>query len=409
MTSFVGFILVLMVILLASKFASWASIKLGQPAVLGSLLMGILLGPTLVDLTHLPFLNNSHLPEMITELGELGVLLLMFIAGLELHLKDLVGNTKVSALAGVLGVILPVGLGWITGELYGLGIYESLFLGLILGATSVSISAQTLMELNMLRSRVGLGLLGAAVFDDILVILLLSIVLALASGTGSLVGMLLIFGKIVLYLAASMMIGVHVLPWLSRNIVRLPVSQPAVTLALIVMLFYAITSELVGGMAAITGTFIAGLMFSRTPEKERIEPGIRSLAYGFFVPIFFVSIGLGINLREISGSALILLAVMSVLGILGKILGSGFGAKMGGFSTLESIQLGAGMVSRGEVGLIVATIGANNGFVNADEVSAAIGMVLITTLVTPPLLRWLFKKKEPVAKQDLVAEEQEGE
>ncbi|MEM5773509.1 MAG: cation:proton antiporter, partial [Anaerolineaceae bacterium] len=390
-------------------FASWLSIKLGQPAVLGSLLMGILLGPSVVDLTHMSFLNNSHIAEFITELGELGVLLLMFIAGLELHLKDLVGNTRVSALAGILGVVIPVGLGWLTGELYGLGIYESLFLGLILGATSVSISAQTLMELNVLRTRVGLGLLGAAVFDDILVILLLSVVMALASGAGSVVGMLLIFGRIVLYLVVSMLLGLHVLPWLSRKIVRLPVSQPAVTLALIVLLFYAITAELVGGMAAITGTFIAGLMFSRTPEKERIEPGIRALAYGFFVPIFFVSIGLGINLREISGSALVLLAVMSVLGILGKIIGSGVGAKLGGFTTLESLQLGAGMVSRGEVGLIVATIGLNSGFVNAEEVSAAIGMVLITTLVTPPLLRWLFRMKQPVAKQELSVDKQEGE
>jgi len=209
----------------------------------------------------------------------------------------------------------------------------------------------------------------------------------------------------VLYLVASVALGIYVLPWVTRKVVHLHISQPAVTLALIVMLFYGLTAELVGGMAAITGTFIAGLMLGRTPEKERIEPGIRAISYGFFVPIFFISIGLGINLREISGNALLLMLIISVLGILGKIIGAGLGARLGGFTTLEAAQLGAGMVSRGEVGLIVATIGLENGYVNTEEVSAAIGMVLITTLVTPPLLRWLFKQKRTVAKQEKTVEE----
>lgn len=394
MTAFLEFVLVLLIFLLAAKLASWASIKLGQPSVFGVLLMGILLGPSLLDVIHLPFFSSTHLEELFLQLGELGVLLLMFLAGLELNLKDLAGNTRVSALAGALGVLVPVSMGWLAGELHGLDFIQSLFLGLILGATSVSISAQTLMELKVLRTRVGLGLLGAAVFDDILVILLLSITLAAASGAGSLLGIALVFARMLLYLAASVAVGIYLLPWLTRKAGKLPVSQSVLTLALTVMLFYGLTAELVGGMAAITGTFIAGLMFSRTDEKEHIEAGMRSLAYAFFVPLFFISIGLSINLREISGNALTLMLIMSVLGILGKIIGSGLGAKLGGFSTLESLQLGAGMVSRGEVGLIVATIGLNNGFVDPEEVSAAIGMVLITTLVTPPLLRWLFKKKQ---------------
>jgi Kef-type K+ transport system membrane component KefB len=393
-TAFLEFVLVLLIFLLAAKLASWASIKLGQPSVFGVLLMGILLGPSLLDVIHLPFFSSTHLEELFLQLGELGVLLLMFLAGLELNLKDLAGNTRVSALAGALGVFVPVSMGWLAGELHGLDFIQSLFLGLILGATSVSISAQTLMELKALRTRVGLGLLGAAVFDDILVILLLSITLAAASGAGSLLGIALVFARMLLYLAASVAVGIYLLPWLTRKAGKLPVSQSVLTLALTVMLFYGLMAELVGGMAAITGTFIAGLMFSRTDEKEHIEAGMRSLAYAFFVPLFFISIGLSINLREISGNALTLMLIMSVLGILGKIIGSGLGAKLGGFSTLESLQLGAGMVSRGEVGLIVATIGLNNGFVDPEEVSAAIGMVLITTLVTPPLLRWLFKKKQ---------------
>lgn len=159
----------------------------------------------------------------------------------------------------------------------------------------MSISAQTLMELRVLRTRVGLGLLGAAVFDDILVILLLSTVLAVFSGGGDLVSILLIFLRILLYLGASVAFGLWALPWLSRKVTSLSISQASLSLALVVLLLYGLTAELVGGMAAITGAFLAGLMFARTPEKERIERGVRPMAYSLFVPVFFISIGLEIK------------------------------------------------------------------------------------------------------------------
>jgi Kef-type K+ transport system membrane component KefB len=149
-------------------------------------------------------------------------------------------------------------------------------------------------------------------------------------------------------------------------------------------------------MAAITGTFLAGLMFSRSPEKERLERGIHSLAYGFFVPIFFVNIGLSVNARELDVSVLWLFVVITITAIIGKLLGSGFGAKLAGFSWREAGQLGTGMVSRGEVGLILAAVGAEQGLLTSSEFSAIIGMIIITTLVTPPMLRALFleSKKE---------------
>jgi len=394
MSSFLQLIFALLVIILAAKTASYLSVKLGQPSVLGELLVGILLGPTLLDLTHLPFLTDTHLTEVVHHLGELGVLLLMFIAGLELHLSDLAKNTKVSAYAGILGVVFPVALGWGAGALFGFDLPSSVFLGLILGATSVSISAQTLMELKVLRTRVGLGLLGAAVFDDILVILLLSTALAIFSGGGGLVSVLLIVLRILLYLGGSIALGLWVLPWITRRVAKLDISQPSLSLALVVLLIYGLAAELVGNMAAITGAFLAGLMFARTAEKETIERGVRALAYSLFVPVFFVSIGLGINLRDTSSEMLIILFVIVIIGVLGKILGSGLGAVLGGFSKMEALQLGAGMVSRGEVGLIVAAIGMTNGYVKDAEFSAVIGMVIITTLITPPLLRSLFAKKQ---------------
>ncbi len=269
----------------------------------------------------------------------------------------------------------------------------ALFLGLTMGATSVSISAQTLMELKVLRSKVGLGLLGAAVFDDILVIILLSIFLAVVSGGSGIVEILIIFGKIILFLALSIGIGTWVLPGIARKVSRMPISQGVLTLAIVVMLLYGIGAELIGGMAAITGTFIAGLMFARSPEKNRFEPGLIAIAYSFFVPIFFVSIGISVDLREVQPSAIWLIAVVSAAGIIGKWLGSGVGAKLAGMTLRESAQLGAGMISRGEVGLIVGAVGLAEGLVNNNEFSAIIGMVLVTTIVTPPLLKALFAKK----------------
>ncbi|MEW6093497.1 MAG: cation:proton antiporter [Chloroflexota bacterium] len=391
MSSFLQLSFMLIVILLAAKLAGYLSLRLGQPSVLGELLVGILLGPSLLDILHLTFLDGHALGETIHELGELGVLLLMFIAGLELHLEELTRNTKVSAFAGVMGVLLPVALGWGTGALFGFHTEAALFLGLTLAATSVSISAQTLIELKVLRSRVGLGLLGAAVFDDVLVLLLLSGFLAVLEGGASLLDILVILLRMILFLAASVAFGLWALPRIVRLAGKLPISQGVLTLALVVMLTYGLAAELVGQMAAITGAFIAGLMFARSHEKERIEQGAAALAYGLFVPIFFIGIGLSVNLRELQLSALWLTLVIILVAIVSKLVGAGLGAKLGGFSWRESWQLGAGMISRGEVGLIVANVGIGAGLVTQDEFSAILGMVLASTLVTPPILRALFK------------------
>jgi Kef-type K+ transport system membrane component KefB len=404
MSVFLQLAFLIAVILLAAKVAGYLSVRLGQPSVLGELLVGILLGPSLLDLLHLPFLEGGHLGETIAELGELGVLLLMFIAGLELHLDELTANTKVSALAGVMGVLLPVALGTATGLLFNFGLEAALFLGLTLGATSVSISAQTLMELKVLRTRVGLGLLGAAVFDDILIILLLSIVLAIVSGGTSATGILWILLRMVIFLAASVAFGLYVLPRLVRLTSRLPISQGVLSLAVVILLFYGVAAEVVGGMAAITGSFLAGLMFARAAEKERLMQGISALAYGLFVPIFFVSIGLTVNIRELEADALLLTGVIIVVAILSKLVGSGLGARWAGFSWRESWQLGAGMVSRGEVGLIVANVGIGAGLVTGEEFSAIVGMVLASTIVTPPMLRALFAEPKKNVEEEIPSE-----
>lgn len=398
MSTFLELSLLLALILMAAKLAGYFSVRLGQPSVLGELLVGILLGPSLLDLLHLPFIHHGeHLGETIQELGELGVLLLMFIAGLELHLDELTSNTKVSAFAGIMGVLVPVGLGALTGRLFNMEWEAALFMGLTLGATSVSISAQTLMELRKLRTRVGLGLLGAAVFDDVMIILLLSIFLAIFSGSTGVVGILLILGKMILFLVAATAFGIYLLPKIVNFNEKLPISQRTLALGLVILLFYGIAAEVVGGMAAITGTFLAGLMFARTSTKEKLMQGVSALAYGLFVPIFFVSIGLSVNIRDMSVSAVWLTLAVILVAVVSKLLGSGLGARWAGFSWRESWQIGAGMISRGEVGLIVANVGIGAGLVTGDEFSAIVGMVLATTIVTPPFLRALFKQENAPA------------
>lgn len=405
MSVFLQLAFLLSIILLSAKTAGYLSIRLGQPSVLGELLVGIILGPSIINLLNFSFIDHA-LTETISKLGELGVLLLMFLAGLELHLGEMKKNLRVAAFAGLMGVLWPVLLGWIAGLLFGLDQSAAIFLGLTLGATSVSISAQTLIELKVLRSRVGLSLLGAAVFDDILIILLLSVFLALQGGGGNGVEVLFIIIRMVLFLTLSALVGLWVLPWIIRHISKLPISQGLLTISLVIMLAYGIAAEYLGGMAAITGAFLAGLMLARTHEKERIESGMHALAYGLFVPIFFVNIGLSIDLRGFHLEALFFTAVIILVAIAGKWIGSGWGARLGGLSKQESIQLGAGMISRGEVGLIVASVGVQTSLVSSEEFSAIVMMVLITTLITPPILRVLFTQKKNNVKENSAEAEQ---
>lgn len=402
-SNFLEFILAIVIIIVAAKLGGYISTRFNQPSVLGELLAGLVLGPTALDMLHnwtLFFHHAETLEELLALMAELGVILLMLLAGLELHLPDLLNAGKVSALAGVLGVLLPLGLGYGAAVLFDAGSQEALFLGLTLAATSVSISAQTLMELNVLRSRVGLALLGAAVFDDILVILVLSVAFVLVGDSGGgLSGVLLTVLNMVLYLGVASVLGLWVLPWLAHQINRLPISKGTLAFVLVVCLLYAYAAEIFGGMAAITGAFLAGLFLGRTQIREEIEEGISALAYAFFVPIFFVDIGLQVNLRAISGNAWWFTAVFTLIAILSKISGSGLGARIAGFSNKEAIQLGIGMVSRGEVGLIVASFALSAGLVSQQNFSIAVFMVIMATLVTPPMLRAAFAKGAPPAQR----------
>ncbi len=399
---FLNFILAVAIIIVAAKLSGYISIRLGQPSVLGELIAGLILGPTVLNMLHWPIFGNSEaLGETIKMMAEFGVILLMMLAGLELHLNELLESGKVSALSGTLGVILPLFMGWGLALAFGAPNSEAVFIGLALSATSVSISAQTLMELNVLRSSVGLALLGAAVFDDILVILLLSIAAILfVGGAGGLGEITMTVLWMVSYIAVASLIGLFVIPTLARWANRLPVSQGIVAFAIVLVLLYAWAAEVIGGMAAITGAFLIGLFLARTPYKSRIESGIVALAYGFFVPIFFVNIGLEVNMRGISGSMWWFAIALTVVAIFSKIIGCGSGALLSGFSRMDSLRLGIGMVSRGEVGLIVASFAVSQSLLTQTNFSIVIFMVIVATLVTPPMLRAVYSSEKSTNQPD---------
>jgi Kef-type K+ transport system membrane component KefB len=391
MSDFLQLALILAILISATKLAGLLSTRLGQPAVLGELIAGLLLGPTVLNIVHAPFVTNEHLETTVLELAEFGVVFLMFIAGLEIEAEELQKSGRVALFAGVLGVIVPLLLGWGLAALFGYDTRRALFVGVLLTATSVSISAQTLIELGALRTRVGVALLGAAVLDDVLVILVLSLFLAIATGAGGPLAILVTVARMALFLGGAVIIGRWLIPVLARTVARWPISQPLVSLAIVVTLLLAWSAEYAGQVAAITGAFVAGVLFARTPQRNQIDRGLQGLAYGFLVPLFFASIGLRTDARQIDSGILVFTILICLVAIVSKVLGCGIGARLGGVNRREALQIGVGMISRGEVGLIVASVGIASGIIGQELFAVTVIMVLVTTLVTPLLLRLTFR------------------
>ncbi|MBI5567807.1 MAG: cation:proton antiporter [Chloroflexi bacterium] len=389
MSAFLQLTLALAIIILAAKAGGLISVRLRQPAVLGELIMGVLLGPTIIDLVHLPFFSDPELlHEEIFDLATLGVVFLMFSAGLEIELSEMRRAGRAATLSGSLGVIAPLLLGALAALPFGYQSNTAWFVGIILSATSVSISAQTLLELGVLRTREGITLLGAAVVDDVLVLIVLSVFLALAGGSGG--DVLVVVLKMVGYLIVSGALGWFVLPHVVAWVDRQPISEGWIATVVFITLMCALSAEVIGGLAAITGAFIAGVGLGRSPFREKIEVKMRVVTYGLLVPIFFVSIGLEANAREITGVMLPLLIVLLIVAVLSKVLGAGLGARLAGFTNQQALRVGVGMVSRGEVGLIVASIGVREGLIGPEVFSVVVVLVLLTTLIAPPMLRSVF-------------------
>ena len=395
MPPIIPLLLGLALVIAVAKLGGWASNRLGQPAVLGELVVGLVLGPSVLDVFGRPYFADAHTAETLIELGEIGVIFLMFTAGLEVHLSNFARAGRPAIFAGILGVVVPVILGAAVALPFGYAGERAIFIGIVLSATSVSISAQTLMELGLIRSREGLTLLGATVVDDVLAIAVLSAFVAIVAGDGgSAWGLAWIILRMVLFLAGAYLLGSWLLPRLARWAQRLPVSEGLMSLVVVSVLGFAWASETVGGVAAITGAFLAGVALSQSSLKDEVERGMHTLTFALFVPVFLVGIGLTADTRSLSGSDVGLAAAICLAAVVSKLVGAGLGARAGGMTWRQALRLGAGMISRGEVGLIVATVGVAAGVIGEAVFTVVVVMVLVTTLATPPLLRLVFREQE---------------
>ncbi|GIN85195.1 Na+/H+ antiporter GerT [Heyndrickxia sporothermodurans] len=373
-------ILQLAIILIASKIAGSLSVRLKQPSVLGKLLIGIVLGPSVLGL-----INET---DALEEFSQIGVILLMFIAGLETDIDEFKRTGKASAYVGFGGIVVPLVLGYIAGIILNLSTMESWFLGLLLSATSVSISVQALKEMNQLKTREGTTILGAAVIDDVVVIIALAFLMSFAGGDVHLTTIIL---KKVLFFAGAILVGWKVVPWFLNRFASLKVTETVISSALIICFVFAYLAEYTG-VAAIIGAYIAGVAISVTKYKHEIFEKVETIGYSIFVPVFFTSIGITAQFAGIT-KHLWLIICLSILAILTKLVGASVGAKLAGFNWNSSLGIGAAMVSRGEVALIMATIGLEAKLLSQDLFAAIVVVVLITTIVTPPMMKFLFKSK----------------
>jgi Kef-type K+ transport system membrane component KefB len=287
------------------------------------------------------------------------------------------------------GVVLPFLGGALVGRTFGLSWAQSAFAGAILTATSVSISAQTLMDMNRIKSREGVTILGAAVIDDVLGIIVLTLVASFTGTKGATTSVAGVFEHMTGYFLAAGLTGVFVLPRLAGFVTQLDITEGLLTFSLVACLLFSWGAE-VSGVAAITGAYLAGGFFSRTPYGHKVEDKVQALGYALLVPVFFINIGLNAQLGSIRGGLIAFSAAFVVVAVLGKVLGCGLGAGLAHYPWVSALRVGVGMIARGEVGIIVADLGLKGGIIDPALYSMAVLVVLLTTLVTPPLLRLAF-------------------
>jgi len=233
------------------------------------------------------------------------------------------------------------------------------------------------------------------VVDDVISLLLLSVFTALVVNSGgSPLGVLGTILRMLLFLGVGLLVAVRLLPRMSAGLSKLPVSQPVVTGAVLAMLVFAWTAEELGGLAAITGAFLAGLGMSRSAQNDTIRRGTHVLAYSFFVPIFLVSIGLRADVGELTTAGAVLILSLIAVAVISKVFGAGAGARLGGLTRNESLRLGVGMISRGEVGLIIADVGLTMALISTELFTDIVLVVLASTLLAPPLLKLAYRRKE---------------
>lgn len=378
---------ILCLILLFALIGGQIANRCGLPAVIGELLAGIVIGPAM--------LNWVQPSGLIKSFSDIGVVLLMFLAGLESDLAILKKLWKPSFLVATFGMIVPIVIAYLTGIAFKFSRTESLFLGITFAATSVSISVAVLQEMKKLETKEGMTILGAAVVDDLLSVILLSVVSSVTgthtdsanANLGLGLTLLLQLVYLVVLLAASIWLFPRILKLSERFL--LPAAKPLVTI--IIVLLAAFGAEKVG-LSNVIGAFFVGLAFSRLPDKQNLQKSFTDIGYSLFIPIFFASIGLEMSITGIFKDGLLFI-VLFVGSVISKLVGASVGAKMAGFSSSSAYQVGTGMISRGEMALVVAQIGLSNHLLVPAAYSTVVGVIVLTTLIAPIMLKGALMKK----------------
>lgn len=382
------FLFDLALILISTKLFGLITKKVRMPQVVGALVAGVILGPAV--------LNVLSETEFIQKLAELGVIVLMFTAGLETDINQLKKTGKASFIIAVLGAIIPLVGGFFIANIFNKGndvntILQNVFIGIILTATSVSITVETLKEMGKLKTRAGNAILGAAIIDDILGIIALTVTTSLADPS---INVIIVLAKIVMFFIFAGLAG-YLFHWAfiklderyQRDLRRF------VIFAFVFCLLLSFSAEEFFGVADITGAFIAGLVISDSNRSNYLNSRFETLSYMLLSPIFFASIGIKVQLTAMTKTIFIFAILLLIVAILSKIFGCALGAKLCKYSNREAIQIGTGMISRGEVALIVANKGIAMGLMLPEFLAPVVIVVVVTTIVTPILLKVVFNNK----------------
>ncbi len=392
------FLLELALILLFTKGFGILMKRLGLPQVVGAIIAGLLLGAAVWS----PLTGGAFVPvresETLSIIAEIGVVMIMFSAGLETDLKELKNTGLVATLIAALGVVVPLGLGFAVAiPFFGVSDFKAvlscIFIGVIITATSVSITVETLKELGKLKGKVGTAILSAAIIDDVVGIVILTVVMGLdnPSGVGAGAAAFDVILKTVLFFVCAIGVGILLNAAFRWLVKKYPHRRRVPILGLAVCFLYAYAAEHFFGIADITGAYLAGIILSNLKETGYIEHKVDVGSYMIFSPVFFASIGIKTTFEGMTPSVLLFAALFVLAGIAGKIIGCAGAAKMCGFGAKDSMKIGVGMIARGEVALIVAQKGVEAGLVPTVYLSAVIALVIISSLLAPILLKVLFK------------------
>lgn len=370
----------LFIMLAAAKLMAEIFERLNQPAVVGEILAGVVIGPSL--------LGWVHPSEMINILAEFGVIFLLFNVGLETKPQSIFSVGRRALTVGVLGVVLPFVAGYFIAHAWGGSFAESMFIGAALVATSVGITARVLGALGLLDSQVARIILGAAVIDDVLGLIILSLVSGVSQGEISYLALAKTGGGAVLFVVFVALVGSRIINRLAPFIERLQLGKPFFTLGLILCLGLSVASIYVG-VAAIIGAFLAGMALAEASEENNKMHSLTSGVTEFLVPFFLVNIGMQLNLEVFKDFGVVTFSiVLTLIAVVTKFAGCGVGAW--GLKPRNMAQVGIGMVPRGEVGIVVAQIGLGLGVIGQQFFAAVLFMAVATTLIAPPFIKVLF-------------------